>query len=537
MVAKAEAEADRLLTEAREEIEQNRAQTEARLAEQSAAVRGGGRASSASGPTSRSAAELEAARQRGRGAAGPGPRAVPGHGRRGPGPPGPGAGRPVPAPEGAPRPDRAAPRRPRAAGRDGPGRPPSVDAIAEDLFAAEDNARLAAEAAGREAAGPARRGHTRGAGRRCCWPRRPRPQRPRSPWSTEAPAVVGRRPGRRDRGRRRTPEPPSRSRTDGRRAGDRVDRSMPSSPRSGPPDEAEPEPSRTAEPTPPTRAGRRRATGRPTASADGGCRAGGRRRRGDSGRPGRRADDDEDDEDDGPPPEERNPLAVRRDELIGPDRDRPGPTAEADPAGQPERTARQPAVQRVRTGRSSCFPTRPSTSTRYATAALPALEQAAAGRRRRSPGRRAPPGPGPTCWWGSPTTWPRRWSGRCAAGWPTTERPGRGRGVGGGRARRARRSGSGRASGSSDWPGTTWWRPSPPAPSPPPVAETAPAGVGGGGRLGGRALPRLRGQRPERVPAARRGVPHRAPASTGPPRVSMPARALRHLGCCRASPQ
>ena len=40
----------------------------------------------------------------------------------------------------------------------------SVDAIAEDLFAAEDNARLAAEAAGREAADTTRRGHARGDG-------------------------------------------------------------------------------------------------------------------------------------------------------------------------------------------------------------------------------------------------------------------------------------------------------------------------------------------------------------------------------------
>ena len=47
----------------------------------------------------------------------------------------------------------------------------SVDAIAEDLFAAEDNARVAAEAAGRAAADRAGRGNARRGGR-CCssWP-------------------------------------------------------------------------------------------------------------------------------------------------------------------------------------------------------------------------------------------------------------------------------------------------------------------------------------------------------------------------------
>ena len=41
----------------------------------------------------------------------------------------------------------------------------SIDTIAEELFAAEDNARLAAEAAGRQAAGASRRGDARGDGR------------------------------------------------------------------------------------------------------------------------------------------------------------------------------------------------------------------------------------------------------------------------------------------------------------------------------------------------------------------------------------
>ena len=61
--------------------------------------------------------------------------------------------------------------------------------------------------------------------------------------------------------------------------------------------------------------------------------------------------------------------------------------------------------------------------------------------------------------------------------------------------------------------------------------------VGGRRRLGGRPLPRLRGQRAQRIPAARRGVPNRPSASAGPPRVSMPLGSLRHLGCSRASPE
>ena len=56
----------------------------------------------------------------------------------------------------------------------------------------------------------------------------------------------------------------------------------------------------------------------------------------------------------------------------------------------------------------------------YATAALPALEQAAeAGVSFADAGRR-PPVPARTSWWGSPMSWPRQWWARCAGGSPTT---------------------------------------------------------------------------------------------------------------------
>ena len=55
----------------------------------------------------------------------------------------------------------------------------SVDTIADDLFAAEDNARLAAEAAGREALEPARRRTRPRSWPPSCWPRRRPPSRPR----------------------------------------------------------------------------------------------------------------------------------------------------------------------------------------------------------------------------------------------------------------------------------------------------------------------------------------------------------------------
>ena len=107
----------------------------------------------------------------------------------------------------------------------------SVDTIAEDLFAAEDNARLAAEEAGRRGRGTTRRGHARGAGRAAVG-RGGRSRR----------AGGGRRD---DRGSRPTrsrgePDPAGRTRPRTEPSPSLTTpatslRSMPSSPRSGPP--------------------------------------------------------------------------------------------------------------------------------------------------------------------------------------------------------------------------------------------------------------------------------------------------------------
>ena len=209
MVANAEAEATRLRTEAEAEVEQRRSDTEVpagpdqptRCWRRDWPKRG--RSLCNSGPNSR--------RPRLSTRCGPMPRSCwsearnrgPGHGRGGTGSSGPGARRPVQAPEGAPRPDRAATGRPRAARRDGQRRSAFDRRIAEDLFNAENDARLAAEVAGRDAARATRR----------------RDARRSSPPSLLAEERAGR-----DRGRGRRPNRiddvgPERSLADGARGG------------------------------------------------------------------------------------------------------------------------------------------------------------------------------------------------------------------------------------------------------------------------------------------------------------------------------
>lgn len=53
----------------------------------------------------------------------------------------------------------------------------------------------------------------------------------------------------------------------------------------------------------------------------------------------------------------------------------------------------------------------------------------------------------------------------------------------------------------------------------------------------GRSVPGLRGQRPLRPAGERRGIPHWASVPSGPPGVSMPAHSLCNLGCSRAFSQ
>ena len=163
MVAKAEAEAARLLTEAREEIDTARTTTEAALEEQSGSGRGRGQASCVSGPTSRwrpdstrpgSEAEelLSEAREQCRAmvdeAQGLRARVLADLAKR--------------------RKVLHAQIEQLRAGRERLAETVhdvrrSIDVIADELFTAEDNARLAAEAAGREVAGPVRGRHAGGA--------------------------------------------------------------------------------------------------------------------------------------------------------------------------------------------------------------------------------------------------------------------------------------------------------------------------------------------------------------------------------------
>ena len=222
----------------------------------------------------------------------------------------------------------------------------SVDAIAERALR-----RRGQRPAGRRGrrpggAGPNRRGHARGDGRPCCWPTRPRPRRaavdsgPRRVPTAPAPGdeEVGRRPrplapeptAGADRRTSVAPDPaPAGSAPAARRAASPT-----------PVDElARPSPGRRPGPRPVN--GRHRRPDGPGVTGHRGVL-----RRSGGGRRTRTSETDDGAEDDGPP-EERHPLALRRDELIEPDRDHPGPPSEADPAGQPERSAGQPAVERL----------------------------------------------------------------------------------------------------------------------------------------------------------------------------------------------
>ena len=121
------------------------------------------------------------------------------------------------------------------------------------------------------------------------------------------------------------------------------------------------------------------------------------------------------------PPEDRNPFAVRRDELIGP--------IVTSLARRLKRTLQDSQNELLDSLRSKgshwsieLLPDEKEHVDGYATAALPALEQAVGSRRRLRRRRQRPRGPAPTCWSGSPTTWPRRWSVRSGAGSRTQSR-------------------------------------------------------------------------------------------------------------------
>ena len=191
--------------------------------------------------------------------------------------------------------------------------------------------------------------------------------------------------------------------------------------------------------------------------------------------PARRRSDRSEDEDG--PPEERQPAGHPPRRADRPDRDRPGPPAQADPAGQPERAARQPALQRLPlVGRAAARRDRARRRLRHR---RPAGAGAGAARPASpSPGSGRPAGPETDVLVGiahdlaeavvgsaAPPAGRRRtaWTAPRSRWWPSTW---------------GRPSGSGRASGSSDWPATTWWRRSPPAPSPQPRAEPRPSWSG-----------------------------------------------------------
>ena len=304
----------------------------------------------------------------------------------------------------------------------------SIDAIAEDLFAAEDNARLAAEEAGRQAAGRPDEGTPEEvaapllAEEAAAWPRscalapepsRRRGRRRRRRWSRSRGSVEVARSGADPRG---ATGPAGRNRTDGAGSADDEGaaeeesghRSTPSSPRSGPPRKsrcrAVRRRGRPEEPPVgtelPTRA-ESPPRSRPTASAAEGMRT----------RPTRKRTS--------PPKSGTRRRPSRRAHRS--DRDLAGPPAQADASGQPERTARQPPVGWIPlVGRAAPRRDRACRQLCNRRAARPGTGRLGRRLLHRSRGDRAP---GPTCWWGSPTIWPRRWSVRCAGGsW--TMRPG-----------------------------------------------------------------------------------------------------------------
>ncbi len=139
---------------------------------------------------------------------------------------------------------------------------------------------------------------------------------------------------------------------------------------------------------------------------------------GGTGAPLGAATDDGDDGDDDGPPEERSPLAIRRDELID-----PIVTALARRLKRTLQDSQNELLDSLRSNGSrwsiDLLPDETEHVDAVSTAAVPGP---GAGGRGRGVLRRAeaePPARTPMCWWGSPTIWPRRWSDRCAAGWPT----------------------------------------------------------------------------------------------------------------------
>ena len=138
----------------------------------------------------------------------------------------------------------------------------------------------------------------------------------------------------------------------------------------------------------------------------------------DGGQPGDRATDTgdtDDDESSDEPPEDRNPDAVRRDELID-----PIVTSLARRLKRTLQDSQNELLDSLRSGGSrwsvGLLPDEIEHMDGYATAALPALEQAAAAGVSFAGARSDREAPGPTCWWGSPTIWPKRWWARCDAG-------------------------------------------------------------------------------------------------------------------------
>ena len=170
-----------------------------------------------------------------------------------------------------------------------------------------------------------------------------------------------------------------------------------------------------------------------------------------------------------------------------------------------------------------------------ATAAAPGLGAGGGGRCRRSPAPGARRSRTDVLW-ASPMSWPRPWWARCAGGSPRTS------GLDG-----AEEAVVAEHVGSAfrEWKGERIERLAGDhvvaafSAGTIAAAEGAgrPAGVGGRLRLGGRPLPRLRGQRAERIPG---GPARSSPPATGIRRPTPGVDAscpLRHLGCSRASPQ
>ena len=225
------------------------------------------------------------------------------------------------------------------------------------------------------------------------------------------------------------------------------------------------------------------------------------------------------------PPEEGDPRRARRDELIA-----PIVTALSRRLKRTLQDDHNDLLDRLRSGHSAwsldLLTPEPEHHDIYATAALPFLEEAAqAGAS--YVGSEGTSGPSVDECWGGRTTWPRRSSAAPSTGRPT---------MAGSRGPRSRRwpstsglpSGSGRAPGWSGWRATSWWPPSRRARSPAPAPSRVPSSSGWRwpGRTPIRAPTARTTPSPDR--ATRRGVPHRAPSSPGSSGVSMLAGPFSH---------